>query len=75
MHGKHCEDGYGFPFDRPLLEFAKRLLELHQLMSQLSDLLLTGDEPQKKQPAFKLLTQICRVAEDQEVCQVVEATA
>lgn len=72
LHGKHCGDGYGFPFDRPLLEFAGRLLELHQLMPQLSELLLTGDEPQKNQPAFKLLSQICRVAEDQEVCQAVE---
>ncbi len=70
LHEKHCGDGYGFPFDRPLLEFAGRLLELHQLMPQLSGLLLTCDEPQKNKPAFKLLTQICRVAEDQEVCQV-----
>lgn len=72
LHGKHCGDGYGFPFDRPLLEFARRLLELHQLMPQLSDLLLIGDEPQKKQPVFKLLTHIGSIAEDQEVCQVVE---
>jgi len=21
LHGKHCGDGYGFPFDRPLLDF------------------------------------------------------
>ncbi len=72
LHGKNCGDGYGFPFDRPLLEFARRLLELHQLMPQLSDLLLTSDEPQKSKPVFKLLTQICHVAEDPEVCQAVE---
>jgi hypothetical protein len=26
LHGKKSGDGYGFPFDRPLLEFARRLL-------------------------------------------------
>ncbi len=25
LQGKHCGDGYGFPFDRPLLVFAERL--------------------------------------------------
>jgi len=28
LQGKRCGDGYGFPFDRPLLEFAQRLLIL-----------------------------------------------
>jgi hypothetical protein len=28
LHGKKAGDGYGFPFDRPLLEFARRLLIL-----------------------------------------------
>ena len=28
LQGKKTGDGYGFPFDRPLLEFARRLLIL-----------------------------------------------
>lgn len=28
--GKHSGDGYGFPFDRPLLHFAERLLVMHK---------------------------------------------
>ena len=30
LHGKNVGDGYGFPFDRPLLVFAQRLLEGQQ---------------------------------------------
>jgi hypothetical protein len=30
LQGKHSGDGYGFPFDRPLLVFAERLLEVQQ---------------------------------------------
>jgi hypothetical protein len=72
LQGKHCGDGYGFPFDRPLLDFAERLLELDLLMSELFKLLLIDDEPNENQPIFKLLAQACFVAEDQEVCQAVE---
>lgn len=30
LHGKHRGDGYGFPFDRPLLFFAERIMEGQQ---------------------------------------------
>ena len=32
LQGKHEGDGYGFPFDRPLLIFAERILELDRLL-------------------------------------------
>ncbi|MFZ4441616.1 MAG: transposase, partial [Syntrophales bacterium] len=32
LQGKREGDGYGFPFDRPLLIFAKRILELNRLL-------------------------------------------
>lgn len=35
LHGKHCGDGYGFPFDLPLLEFASRLIKLHRCLPEL----------------------------------------
>lgn len=38
LQGKHCGDGYGFPFDRPLLVFAERLIELSAFLSALIDL-------------------------------------
>jgi len=37
LQGKHCGDGYGFPFDRPLLIFAKRLLAVASLLPQLME--------------------------------------
>ena len=35
LQGKHSGDGYGFPFDRPLLVFAERLLEGQQHLPEL----------------------------------------
>ena len=35
LQGKHSGDGYGFPFDRPLLIFAERLIEMQQHLPQL----------------------------------------
>lgn len=35
LQGKHCGDGYGFPFDRPLLTFAERLLAVASHLPQL----------------------------------------
>jgi hypothetical protein len=71
LHGKHSGDGYGFPFDRPLLNFAERLLELDRRLPELLDLLLTDDEPDN-QPIFKLAVQVSLVAEDSALCQAVE---
>jgi hypothetical protein len=72
LQGKHCGDGYGFPFDRSLLGFAERLLELKQCMPEILELLLDDDKPKKKQPAFKLLAEACFVGEDLELCKAVD---
>jgi hypothetical protein len=72
LHGKHSGDGYGFPFDRPLFDFANRLLELNRRLPELLALLLTDDEPHDNQPIFKLAVEVCFVAEDSALCQAVE---
>jgi hypothetical protein len=72
LHGKHSGDGYGFPFDRPLLGFAERLLELYRRLPELLDLLLADDEPDENQPIFKLAVQVCFVADDSALCRTVE---
>ena len=72
LQGKQHGDGYGFPFDRPLLEFTQRMLTLDNLIPQLQDLLAKSEEPPESQPLFKLLTQACYLAEDQEAVQAVE---
>jgi hypothetical protein len=72
LQGKKSGDGYGFPFDRPLLEFTHRLLELNRQLPPLLELLLSNDEPYEKQPIFKLLAEACYVAEDHEIAAAVE---
>ena len=62
LQGKKSGDGYGFPFDRPLLEFAKRLLELDRHMPQL--LVMFIDESCDMQPLFKLAREVFSVAKD-----------
>jgi len=59
-------------FDRSLLGFADRLLELEQLMPKLLELQLDNDKPSENQPVFKLLTEACFVAEDQELRKAVD---
>ncbi len=72
LHGKHCGDGYGFPFDRPLLDFAQRLLELYRRLPELLDLLLTDEDPCDKQPIFKLACEVSYVGNDLVLCRTVE---
>jgi len=71
LQGKHCGDRYGFPFDRSLLGFADRLLELEECMSELLELFLNDSGPNERQPIFKLLAEACFVAEDQELREAV----
>ena len=71
LHGKHSGDGYGFPFDRPLLNFAERLLELNQQMPHLIKL-STNDEPNNIQYLYKLFWTASEVAEDPEFKNLVD---
>lgn len=71
LHGKHSGDGYGFPFDRPLLDFAERLLELARHIPQLLKLSM-NDEHNNIQHLFKLAWGVSYVAKDPELQQAVE---
>jgi hypothetical protein len=71
LQGKHCGDGYGFPFDRPLLVFAERVIELSALLSDLIHLLPTGDR-QDNQPLFTLARIASRARKDIGLGQAVE---
>jgi hypothetical protein len=70
LQGKHCGDGYGFPFDRPLLVFAERLIELSAFLSALIDLLPASDR-QDHQPLFNLAREASRIRKDIGLCQAV----
>jgi hypothetical protein len=71
LQGKHCGDGYGFPFDRPLLVFAERLTELSAFLTDSLHLLPAGDR-QDNQPLFKLAREVSRVRKDSGLRQAVE---
>jgi hypothetical protein len=71
LHGKHCGDGYGFPFDRPLLVFAERLIKLSAFLSDLIHLLPAGDR-QDNQPLVNLAREASRVRKDIGLRQAVE---
>jgi hypothetical protein len=71
LDGKHSGDGYGFPFDRPLLDFAERLLQLDRHIPQLLKLSM-NDEHNNIQHLFKLARGVCDVAKDPQLQQAVE---
>ncbi len=71
LQGKQSGDGYGFPFDRPLLCFAERLLELEQQMPHLLRL-SKNDKPNNIQYLYKLFWAAAEVAEDSEIKSLIE---
>lgn len=70
LHGKHSGNGYGFPFDRPLLTFAERLLELNSRLPGFPDLF--PNDKQRDNPLSGLTGVVSAVAEDSTLLQVVE---
>lgn len=66
LHGKNSGDGYGFPFDRPHLMFAERLLELnHHLPKLLNAKLNISRRTQRS--LFKLAREVSKPAKDIEI--------
>jgi len=66
LQGKHEGDGYGYPFDRPLLMFAERLLELDRLLPNLLNQ-FSGNKL-----LSKLTKLVALIANDAELQQTVE---
>ncbi len=69
LHGKQTGKGYGFPFDRPLLNFAERVLELNQSMPELLKLL---PKDKTRRPFRKLAKQLSQIGHDQELFRAVK---
>lgn len=63
LEGKTQGQGYGFPFDRPQVEFAKRLRLLGQTLEQIKDVHLRGRWEDNK-PLFKLSCALKKIAAD-----------
>jgi len=64
LEGKTDGQGYGFPFDRPHVQFAKRLRALGQLLEQIKDVHLRGQWRDNK-PLFKLSCELKSLCADQ----------
>ena len=71
LQGKQSGDGYGFPFDRPLLCFAECLLELERQMPRLIKL-SKNDKANNLQYLYKLYWAVAEVAEDLEIKSLIE---
>lgn len=69
LHGKQIGNGYGFPFDRPLLHFAQRVLELNRALPELLKHLPRG---KTRRPLRKLAKQISKIGQDQELLRALK---
>jgi len=63
LAGKTQGQGYGFPFDRPQVEFARRLQTVAQKLESIKDIHLRG-QWQDNVPLFKLAHTLLAVAAD-----------
>jgi hypothetical protein len=59
-------------FDRPLLDFAQRLLDIHSSLSELLDLFLNRNETYDKRPIRKLAVEVSHISTDSALCLAVE---
>jgi len=63
LDGKNQGGGYGFPFDRPYVVFAQRLLSLYQDLQELKKLQLRG-RWRDNRPLYKLSSELEAVFDD-----------
>ncbi len=70
--GKKQGNGYGFPFDRPHLEFVKRLKEIHSNLAQLIEINLNNDYKNNK-PLHKTFSDLSNIIEDKSLWNSVDA--
>ena len=72
LSGKSQGEGYGFPFDRPLVHFAKRLRILGQRLEQIKDVHLRG-QWRDNIPLFKLSCELQKISADKGLLGTLEA--
>jgi len=66
LDAKNQGGGYGFPFDRPHLDFAKRLRAVAQHLERLADINLSGEWRDNK-PYHKILAHLSKLADDKKL--------
>ncbi len=70
LEGKSQGNGYGFPFDRPHLSFAKRIRQLHSHVALLKK---SHRPPQDHKPTIRLHSDLQKIIKDQVLWNAVEA--
>ena len=71
LEGKNQGQGYGFPFDRPHLAFAKRLHEIYCHIDQLKNIRLRQSFKDNR-PYFKIMGDIKTIIEDNVLHRAIE---
>lgn len=71
LQGKSEGDGYGFPFDHPLLTFAKRIRALHACAEKLQPRQLRG-KWEDNQPYFTICIDLKKIMKDRRLWRTVE---
>jgi hypothetical protein len=72
LEGKTQGEGYGFPFDRPHVEFAKRLLVVYEQLEPIKGVPLRG-QFSASMPLLKLSCELEKVGADAELRQMLAA--
>ena len=70
LRGKSEGHGYGFPFDRPHLAFAKRIHHLHSEVEKLKTIQLRGKRKDNK-PYFKVYLDLEKIIKDRTLWKTV----
>jgi hypothetical protein len=71
LAGKKQGDGYGFPFDRPKVAFAKRLCSAYSQIESIKDIHLSG-QWRDNIPLFELSCDLKKVATDHGLQKMIE---
>jgi hypothetical protein len=71
LEAKRNGNGYGFPFDLPLLHFAERILDLDKRLPEILQQHSSGNKSDKK-PLFKLAQIASEIAKDSVLYQAVK---
>ncbi len=71
LQGKSEGDGYGFPFDHPLLTFSKRIRHIHAVLEKLQPRQLRG-QWQDNIPYFKVCHDLKNIIKDKQLWNAVE---
>ena len=71
LEGKTMGHGYGFPFDQPHLQFARRLVVLSEHLEQIKDTHLRG-QWKDNIPFFKLSCELNKVSADKQLLKMIE---